>query len=195
MGSDDIVSRLKADHAQAREQLDAFATADGASLQELFVKLADALVRHEVGEEMVLYPVLRMEPGGSAIADARVTEQSETVHLLAEMERMSVGSAEFADAFDTLRSTVNEHTYAEEEFVFPLLEEEEQEALLAEMGSRYAKLRDAVPRNASTDVAELARAIRESAPGLTRKTVAADVPGTEPAVPGPAHGTGEEKAS
>lgn len=176
MRSDDIVTLLLEDHAQAREQLDAFSRAEQASLQQLFSKLADSLTRHEVAEEMVLYPVLRMEPGGNAIADARAAEQSETVGMLAEMEQMTIESAEFAEAFETLRSAVREHTYAEEEFVFPMLQEEEQQALLVEMGRRYAAVRGTGSENAALGVAQLAQAIRESAPELTRKSVTADVP-------------------
>ena len=79
----DIVSLLVADHQDLRRRLGTFATADQVGRSRSFRQLADTLVRHEVAEEMVLYPVVHMEPGGTAIARARMAEQSETAAVMA----------------------------------------------------------------------------------------------------------------
>ena len=108
MQSDDIVTLLLADHQETRQQLELFSNAERSELDKLFSELADRLVRHEIAEEIVLYPVIAMEPGGLAVREARLSEQSETAQLLSEMEQMSTDSGEFAEAFETLRTAVLE---------------------------------------------------------------------------------------
>jgi iron-sulfur cluster repair protein YtfE (RIC family) len=46
------------------------------------------LVRHEVAEELVVYPIIRRAPGGEQEAKTRIAEQSEAEELLAEMEKL-----------------------------------------------------------------------------------------------------------
>ncbi len=179
MSSDDIVTLLLQDHNETRLQLEIFADSDRTEWAARFSRLADSLVRHEVGEEVVLYPVLRMEPGGCAIADARLAEQSEVADVLSQMERADPLGAEFAEAFDTLRSVVLEHAGSEELFVFPLLRQLDQDGLLLEMGRRYREIKDSPsPTQQPSDVKQLAALIRQKAPEVTRASLSPIHPGS-----------------
>jgi len=159
----DVVTLMLEDHQEAKRALQTFEDADRARWGELFPKLADALVRHEVAEEVVVYPVVRGEPGGAAIADARIAEQADAEALLSQMEQMDPTSDGFAEAFNTLHSAVLEHAGSEEDEVFPLLQKREQSERLVEMGKRYTKLKSFAPDGGRQSIAELANKIREAA--------------------------------
>ena len=57
--ADDIVALITQDHTAIQQRLSGFETAAPASRAELFWKLTDQLVRHEVGEETVVYSALK----------------------------------------------------------------------------------------------------------------------------------------
>ena len=159
----DVVMLMLEDHHKAKLALQTFEDRDRARWGELFRKLADTLVRHEVAEEVVVYPVLRDEPGGAAIADARIAEQAEAEDLLSQMEQMDPTSDEFAEAFNTLHSAVLEHAGSEEAEVFPLLQEQEPSERLVEMGKRYTEVKSFAPDGGWQSIAELADTILEAA--------------------------------
>jgi hemerythrin superfamily protein len=159
----DVVTLMLEDHHEAKMALQTFEDADRARWGELFPKLADTLVRHEVAEEVVVYPVLRDEPGGAAIADARIAEQAEAEDLLSRMEQMDPTSDGFGEAFNTLHSAVLEHAGSEEAEVFPLLQEQEQGEHLIEMGRRYTKVKSFAPDGGRQSIAEFADTIRAAA--------------------------------
>lgn len=166
--SADIVTLLLQDHEDAQKQLEGLANSGRTERSKLFRRLAESLVRHEVAEESVLYPVVCLEPRGTAIADARLGEQSEVFNLRAEMDLMDPLSHTFAEAFETLTAVVSEHAEAEEEFVLPLLLEQDRNGLLEQLGQLYLEVKGSVPRgNGKTK--ELADKLRESAPDLRRR--------------------------
>ncbi len=162
MPSDDVLTLLMEDHQEAERVLKSLADADWSKRGELFAKLADTLVRHEVAEEVAVYPVLRDEPGGAAIADARIEEQYEAADLLSQMEQMDPSSEEFDQAFNTLKSAVLEHAGAEEQEVFPRLQDQEDQERLIEMGERYNRVKESVPEGSTARVSELAEQMRKS---------------------------------
>ncbi|MGH8988632.1 MAG: hemerythrin domain-containing protein [Acidimicrobiales bacterium] len=112
---------------------------------ELFWKLTNDLVRHEVAEEAVVYPSLRDVPGGDKVADARIAEQSAAEEQLADMEKMDPASSEFVRALGTLQTAVLEHARAEEESAFGLLLGAVAPDDRVELGVRYVKAKDAAP--------------------------------------------------
>lgn len=163
MPAESIVTLLTEDHQEAERSLKTFADADRSRWGDMFSELAGTLVRHEVAEEIVVYPVVRQEPGGAPIADARVAEQSQAADLLSNMEMMDPTSDEFAEAFDTLREAVLEHASSEESEVFPLLEQHEDEAQLAEMGERYTEVKSLDLDGRSHTVNGLTESLRSAA--------------------------------
>ena len=142
---DDVVRLLEEDHQLVKSRLEALAAAPADGRGELFWKLTNDLVRHEVAEEVVVYPAVRDVPGGDAIADARISEQSEAEEKLAQMEKMDPASPEFAQEVAALKSAVLEHATAEEETAFAMLLGALAPDRRIELGQRYTKAKDAAP--------------------------------------------------
>ncbi|HVC14438.1 MAG TPA: hemerythrin domain-containing protein [Acidimicrobiales bacterium] len=142
---DDVVRLLEEDHRLVERRLDELSSADASTRGELFWKLTNDLVRHEVAEEIVVYPALRQLPGGDQVADSRIAEQSEAEEQLAKMEKIDAQSPEFALELATLKSAVLEHAKAEEESAFMMLVGAVPADQRAELGQRYVKAKDAAP--------------------------------------------------
>jgi hemerythrin superfamily protein len=143
--TDDIISLLEQDHQAIRER---FSELDGARADDrpqLLWELVEQLVRHEVAEEAVVYPALRREPGGDAVADARVAEESEAEQLLARLEKLDPATQEFQGAVRDLRATVLDHAQKEESDVFPLLTTNEESGYLALLGQKFKGEKLAAP--------------------------------------------------
>lgn len=143
--TDDLIRLLEEDHRLVEVRLSELDTAGGASRGELFWKLTNDLVRHEVAEEIVLYPALRRVPGGDQVADARIAEQSEAEELLAKMEKLDAESEEFVRDLAALKAAVLEHAKAEEETAFAMVLGSLGPDDRVELGKRYAKAKEAAP--------------------------------------------------
>lgn len=140
-----LISLLERDHQAVKV---AFAELDQVGPEEwpsLFWKLTEMLARHEVAEELVVYPVLRKVPGGESIADARIAEQSATEVELARMEKMDQRSIEFAREMADLRAAVFEHAEKEELEAFPVVVQSSTADDLSALGDRYTKAKNAAP--------------------------------------------------
>jgi hemerythrin superfamily protein len=145
--TDDVVSLLTQDHEAVKRRLLEF---DGATTEvraELFWKLTDHLVRHEVAEEVVVYPALRKVPGGERVADARLAEEAEAEQMLARMEKLDPTSEEFMGAIKKLRGAVLEHATKEESEAFPLLLANEASPELIRLGQKYKSAKLAAPNH------------------------------------------------
>jgi iron-sulfur cluster repair protein YtfE (RIC family) len=145
--ADDVVSLLTQDHEAVKQRFAEFEHAPRETRAELFWKLTDQLIRHEVAEEVVVYPILRKEPGGSEVADARVAEESEAERLLAHMEKLDPTTEEFMGALTDLKSAVLQHAEREEQEAFPLLLAHEEHAYLIQLGQKYKGAKLAAPNH------------------------------------------------
>jgi hemerythrin superfamily protein len=142
----DIVDLLLEDHAEAKALLDEINSSAPEKREELFWDLVPALVRHEVAEEMVVYPTIRSDaPDGEHEVEPRLKEQAEAEELLADMEQLDRASTEFAQKLKKLRDGVLEHAEAEEQNIFPLLRALEDVEQRAQLGARYEKAKSAAP--------------------------------------------------
>lgn len=124
--TNDVVAFLKAQHDEIKrlftETLDA---SDTDARAKSFFELRRLLAVHETAEEMVVHPLARRTVAfGEGIADARLKEENEAKHHLADIEKMDVGSAEFAQALSELQSAVLEHARHEEVEEFSKLAED-----------------------------------------------------------------------
>lgn len=142
---DDILDLLEEDHHLVENRLQELSEAGPSTRGELFWKLTNDLVRHEVAEEVVLYPALRRLPGGDAVAESRVAEQSEAEEQLAKMEKLDAETPEFLTEFATLKASVLEHAKAEEDTAFMMLRGAVTADQRAELGQRYLKAKAAAP--------------------------------------------------
>ena len=136
-GRADILDLLLDDHRTVAHLLDSFDRDLGIERREgLFRQLTTTLVRHEVAEEVTVYPFLRkLGDAGVAQADARIGEQADVKTLLRSMERLDVMGDAFGHRFDELGTAVRRHAHAEENEVFPYLRgatSVEDRALLAD---------------------------------------------------------------
>jgi hypothetical protein len=134
--ADDVVSLITQDHAAIEQRFSEFDSAAPSSHGELFVRLRDQLVRHEYAEQAVVYPELRGLEGGSAIVDARLTEESASEKALAELQKLDPGSTEFLAGLAGLRASVLTHAQNEETQVLPLLSVQDHDRVLY-LGQKY----------------------------------------------------------
>jgi hemerythrin superfamily protein len=141
-----VLDLLISDHRMAEQLLDRFDSVPSSGRSEYFCEVVHELVRHEMAEELVVYPALRSDaPNGAAQADARIAEQSEAERMLDEMEKLDPESPEFRAKFLQLRTAVLEHAEAEESQTFPLLQQTESASKLDEMGERYERAKSSAP--------------------------------------------------
>ena len=142
----DVIQLLEADHRQAEQLLARFDTTAAGERASYFCEVVNELVRHEVAEEVVVYPAIRKDvPGGDAEADARIREQSEAERLLKEMESMDAQSTQFETSFRHLRDAVLAHAQAEENGAFRMLQQSENAGTRMSLGQRYEKAKKAAP--------------------------------------------------
>ena len=144
---DGLVHLLLEDHRSAERRLDEFSKALPEARPELFWKLTDELVRHEVAEEVVVYPRLRELPGGAKLAEPRIAEQSEAEQQLARMEKLDASTPEFMAEFTDLKAAVLEHAKSEESEVFPRLAADVDGHELVMLGERYESAKRAAPNH------------------------------------------------
>jgi hemerythrin superfamily protein len=145
MSTTDVVKLLLADHEKAKVLLTRFDHVAPSDRASYFCEVVTELVRHEVAEEHVIFPIIRHAPGGEQEAKARIAEQSQAEALLAELEKLDASSVEFASKFISLRQAVLNHAGSEEVGTFPLLQEmEDAESRLA-LGGRYEHAKAKAP--------------------------------------------------
>jgi hemerythrin superfamily protein len=117
----DVVGFLMGQHQQVKRLLSEVLETTGEQRQHAFDEAREMLARHETAEEMIVRPLTRKAPAGDAVAEARMAEENEAKQVLADLEKMDVGSSEFVTAFTSFRQSVLSHAEAEERDEFPLL--------------------------------------------------------------------------
>jgi hemerythrin superfamily protein len=142
-----IVNVLLEDHQSVARRLSELASSVASARAELFWKLTDELVRHEVAEELVLYPAVRKLSGGEQLANARIREQSEAEQQLARMEKLDTESPEFMTEFTDLKAAVLEHAEHEENQVFPLVKAEVASEDQLQLAQKYQGAKRAAPNH------------------------------------------------
>jgi hemerythrin superfamily protein len=145
--TDDLISLLAQDHEAITERFSELGHAAPEVRGQLFWELMDQLVRHEVAEEVVVYPALRQEPGGDAVAEARLAEEAAAEKLLARLEKLDPTTEEFRGAIRDLESAVLDHARHEEAEVFPLLAANEESGYLALLGQKFKGEKLAAPNH------------------------------------------------
>ena len=117
---DDVVTVLLLQHVRIKELFADVRSARGERRRQAFDELRALLAAHETGEEMVVRPATR-KAAGDDVADARNHEEDEANHVLADLEKLDVGSAEFTRRFAEFEAAVVAHADREEAEEFPLL--------------------------------------------------------------------------
>ena len=144
MDVNDVAVVLKQDH----EALNAdFARLVGGSegKSDLLLELANRLIRHEVAEEIVVYPALQGVHEGEELAVERLADQSEIESQLFYLERVGFEEEAIQQELCDLWSLVFEHAEREEAEVLPLLTVTLPLAKRIGLGRRYVEVRDTAP--------------------------------------------------
>lgn len=142
----DIVTIVIRDHEAITALLQSISTGEPSQRGDLFWTLSNELVRHEVAEEIVLYPaVLRCGNEGAASADTGLAQQGEVEHLLADLEQTAMVDLELPDAWTALTDAVEEHAAFEEAEVLPLLAQHLTDVERFEAGDHYAQVKKRAP--------------------------------------------------
>ncbi|MBO0729107.1 MAG: hemerythrin domain-containing protein [Acidimicrobiaceae bacterium] len=146
MNARDIVEQLRKDHEQVKELFSQFGPSGPPKTAELFCELTSELVRHEVAEEEVVYPVARRAiPNGDRLADARIKEQAAAEELLDKMEKAGPQDEQFASDLDKLHKAVLEHAEKEESLIFEPLGQALDSKERSRLGELYEQAKGAAP--------------------------------------------------
>lgn len=141
-----IIDRMTADHQQIKVLFSDVMFVRPENRADMFCQLVTELVQHEVAEEMVVYPEIRLAGGDAGeTVKARLSEEAEAEKMLAQMERLEPTNPEFTAALAELSTAVINHADAEERAVFPLLRANGQPDALFELGARYEKAKQSAP--------------------------------------------------
>ena len=141
----DVVDFLVAQHQQVRTLLDDVLAASGEARQRAFDTVREMLARHETAEEMIVRPLTRRAPGGEQVAEGRFAEENRAKQVLADLEKMDVGGAEFTATFTEFRRSVLEHAQAEETQEFPLLRQNTDPEALVKARDRVRRAEEMAP--------------------------------------------------
>jgi iron-sulfur cluster repair protein YtfE (RIC family) len=137
---------LLSQHQRITELLGVVRTGPAESRQASFDQLRELLAVHETAEELILRPITRHEvPGGDVVADARMGEENQAKRVLADLEKLDVGSAEFVTAFNAFAEDVLSHAHNEETYEFPLVRDSQDAEALAAMGEALEKAEASAP--------------------------------------------------
>jgi hemerythrin superfamily protein len=142
----DVVTLVRADHNKVETMFSRLDVTDDDSLVEYFCQLREELVRHEVAEELVVYPSFRRNvPGGDAVADACIAEQSEAERALARLDKLEHEPVALRAGILQLKRDVLGHAQHEEREILPSLEAHTKAKDLQELGMRYRKALASAP--------------------------------------------------
>lgn len=121
------------------------AAPDGARMQETFEELRRYLAVHETAEELVTHPIARAGVDGSTVVDDRVTEEDMLKGLLAELDDTEVTDPAFAEKIENLHVQVRQHIEFEEREEFPLIRNENDDAMLTQMARAIEAVEQVAP--------------------------------------------------
>ena len=143
----DIVTLLTQDHAEVNQLFGRFARSSKPETQkELARQIIHELSVHAAVEEQFVYPVLRWKvDDGSGLADHAIDEHQEVKRLLADLEKLEPGTAEFSSKMDKVVAAVREHVSDEEGDVLPKLKATTDADLRENLGSLVEKAKSVVP--------------------------------------------------
>ncbi len=146
MGRDtdiDIVELLAEEHRLLRQL--AVDVTDPDDDGWAFVVWSDRIVRHEIGEELVVYPVLLSSSGGAAVADSCLEEQTAIEKRLVAVGRLTPGTPQFRLAAAALVLDHLAHLGMEDAQVLPILSTRVTRRRRLELGRRYLEVTGPAP--------------------------------------------------
>ncbi|TKA11774.1 hemerythrin domain-containing protein [Actinacidiphila oryziradicis] len=130
----DVVGILLEQHARIQDLFSDVKSAKSEHKQQAFDELRALLAVHETAEEMIVRPVAQ-DTVGKEEAEARNREEKEANKVLAKLEKMNAGSAEFDTLLAEFEPAVLDHARHEEQEEFPSVHAGRSEQELKRMGT------------------------------------------------------------
>src|SRR5579885_1478577 len=94
----DVTALIEAQHEQVRQLFGRLRGVRGEAAEPTFCELRRLLAVHETAEEEIVYPALKAQgEQGQKVAEERKQEESKAKQVLADLEKMGTGAAEFAE--------------------------------------------------------------------------------------------------
>lgn len=141
-----VTDLLHEQHLHIQELFDRVLEAPNAGRkQETFEELRRYLAVHETAEELVTHPIARAGVDGSTVVDDRVAEEDMLKGLLAELDDIEVDDASFNEMLENLRVQVRQHIEFEEREEFPLIRNENDDAMQTQMARAIEAVEQVAP--------------------------------------------------
>jgi len=164
----DVFTVLSQDHEEVKRMLAELekgpTRVTGASEDQLALrkKMTEQLIieesKHETLEEMYFWPVVRDHlPDGDTLADRATGQEQEAKEVLAKLDKLDVGDAEFEKLLGTFIGAAREHIQFEETAVWPGLRTALNTERAAELGTQIAEGKKTAPTRPASAHAALAR--------------------------------------
>ncbi len=121
--SGDWEGQMKAEHRALKKVLQAMAAtgaADAAARAALLATASDALTRHTVEEENVIYPALR-SCGMTAAVKAQLDDHADMRAMIRELQTLAPEDPIWVETAKRLKTLVYRHVRQEEQELFPAL--------------------------------------------------------------------------
>lgn len=142
----DVVDLLVDQHEQIKRLFAEIPAASGERKRELFHDLVRLLAVHESAEEQVVHPTARRKiDNGDPIVSARLAEESEAKHALANLYDLGVDHPDFDMRLRDFADDVLKHATAEETEEFPQLRAKLRPEELTRMASVVRAAESAAP--------------------------------------------------
>lgn len=143
----DVIELLISDHREVDELFRrVHLSSKDESVEELTKQIVHELSVHAAVEELFVYPLLRMKvDDGSDLANEAIEEHQEVKRLLADLEKLEVGSAAHRKTMDQLITSVRHHVEEEEGDVLPRLRAAVDAKTLERLGTVVEQAKKVVP--------------------------------------------------
>jgi hemerythrin superfamily protein len=149
---EDVIDVVLRQHDRIKVLFTELRSEHGEHKQDVFDELRALLAAHETGEEMVIRPVAEASIGKGE-ADARNAEENEATHVLADLEKLDVSSAEFDQKIADFEKAVLTHAEHEEREELPPLRAAKGDAERRDMGRRFLAAERMAPPHAHPSAA------------------------------------------
>jgi len=152
----DVFTVLAKDHEEVKGMLAELekgpTKATGASEDQLALrkKMTEELIieesKHEALEEMYFWPAVREHlADGNTLADTATRQEQDAKHVLAELDKLQAGDAEFEKLLGTFVMDAREHIAFEETQVWPGLRTALTAEMAGELGGKIAEGKKTAP--------------------------------------------------
>jgi Hemerythrin HHE cation binding domain len=138
-----VVAVLLEQHARIRDLCAEVGSTTGRARRTAFDSLRGLLALHEAGEQIVVHPAATRAAGEQEVA-LRHREEQEMARALADLEKLDVEDAGFAERFAAFEQLVSDHARREESEEFPYILTRCDPAAQQEMGERLLSAQRAV---------------------------------------------------